>query len=104
MQEFRKVRLAGVTFGDCQENIRKWGRKETGSYSLVREPENSYDKNAIKVFYGEDELGYVPAKIAGKLAPLMDTGKRFKAEFVHKNTCTYSDVVGLTVNIVETSR
>jgi len=26
MQEFKKVKLAGVTFGKCQENIRKWGR------------------------------------------------------------------------------
>jgi len=103
MHEFREVRLSGVTFGNCQENIRKWGRKETGSYSLVREPENSYDKNAIKVFYGEDELGYVPAKTAAKLAPLMDTGKRFKAEFVQQNTSSFSDVVGLTVNLVETS-
>jgi hypothetical protein len=47
MKKFRYVRLAGVTFGKCQEKIRKWGRKKTGSYSLVREPENPYDRCAV---------------------------------------------------------
>jgi hypothetical protein len=101
MIELSNIKLAGVTFGDCQENICKYGRKETGLYTLVREPENSYDRNAVSVFYGQDWLRYVPAKTAAKLAPLMGTGKRFKAEFVQQNTSTFSDVVGLTINIVE---
>jgi hypothetical protein len=103
MKVFKNVRLAGVTFGNCQENIRKYGQKETSAYRLVREPDNPYDKNAIGVFYGEKQLGYVPAKTAAKLAFLIDSGKNYKAEFVQQNTSTFSDVVGLTVNIVETS-
>jgi hypothetical protein len=82
MKSFKNVRLAGVTFGNCQKNIRKFGQKETGAYRLVREPDNSYDKNAIGVFYGKEQLGYVPAKTAAKLSFLIDTGKNFKAEFV----------------------
>jgi hypothetical protein len=51
VKEFKNVKLTGVTFGQCQDNIRKYGRNETGSYNLVREPENQHDRNAIKVIY-----------------------------------------------------
>jgi hypothetical protein len=60
MKALKKVRLAGVTFGKRQENIRKWGKKETGSYTLVREPDNPHDKYAIGVFYRRYQLGYIP--------------------------------------------
>ena len=46
--------------------------------SLVREPENKYDENAIAIFVtNPDEgnnrrVGYVPGNIANTLAPLID--------------------------------
>jgi hypothetical protein len=101
MKALKKVRLAGVTFGKCQENIRKWGKKETGSYTLVREPDNPHDKYAIGVFYRRYQLGYIPKDEAAKLALLMDSGKHFTAKFVQLNTFTMSKVVGLTVEIIE---
>jgi hypothetical protein len=103
MIKLTNIKLTGVTFGQCQDNIRKYGRKETGSYSLVREPENQHDQNAIKVNYEENQLGYVSKEKSAVLAPLVDSGKHYKAQFVQQNLSTYSNVVGLTVNIVETN-
>jgi hypothetical protein len=103
VKEFKNVKLTGVTFGQCQDNIRKFGQKQTGSYNLVREPENQHDRNAIKVIYKENQLGYVPKEKAAELTPLLDSGKHYKAQFVQQNQSTYSNVVGLTVNIVETN-
>ena len=80
------VKLAGVTFGDAQENIKRFGCKDIGSYALVREPDNEHDPNAIKVaLAGYFFLGYVPAGIAKDLAPRMDRGERFLAFFVKLN-------------------
>lgn len=42
---------------------------------LRREPENTHDKNAIKVIWVDIHIGYIPAGTAEKLAPLMDDGK-----------------------------
>jgi hypothetical protein len=101
MINLSNIKLTGVTFGQCQENIRKYGRQESDSYSIVRDPDNFYDKNATALYYQEYQLGFIPKDKAAVLAPLVDSGKHYKAEFVQLNTSTYSNVVGLTVNIVE---
>jgi hypothetical protein len=46
-----QTKLAGVTFGDCQESIRKWGHQDIGYFSLEREPNNPHDSNAIGVWF-----------------------------------------------------
>ena len=94
-------KLVGVTADDAQENIRKFGCRDIGSFALVREPDNPHDPNAIRVELGGLYLGYVPRQIAKKLAPQMDAGKRFIALFVSRNEHPFHDTVGLTVKIVE---
>lgn len=49
---------------------------------LKREPKNKYDRNAIAVFRGTDQLGYLSKEVAGELAKLMDTGKELTAEIL----------------------
>jgi hypothetical protein len=78
-------------------------QKRNGLIQSCREPENPHDQNAIKVNYKENQLGYVSREKAAVLAPLFDSGKHYTAEFVQLNTSTFSDVVGLTVDIVETN-
>jgi SWI/SNF-related matrix-associated actin-dependent regulator of chromatin subfamily A3 len=40
---------------------------------LVREPDNQYDKNAIRVLnIGGIQIGHVPRNVVSKLAPLLD--------------------------------
>lgn len=41
--------------------------------SLEREPNNHVDPNAIKVIWGGEFLGYVPAHVAKILAPIIDS-------------------------------
>lgn len=96
------TRLSGVTFKDAQKNINKFGGPGLCAYDLVREPDNPHDPNAIKVLLFYDIfLGYVPKHIADVLAPLMDEGRNFAAEFYRLNKSAMHKNVGLTVRIVE---
>ena len=95
------IKLAGVTVGDAQENIKKFGCRDIGSFALVREPYNPHDPNAIRVELAGLYLGYVPRYVAKDLAPQMDAGRRSIARFVNLNEHPLFDKVGLTVKIVE---
>jgi hypothetical protein len=39
--------------------------------SLVRDPANAYDSDAIKVMHGADDIGFLEAAVAKQLAPLL---------------------------------
>jgi len=97
------TKLRGVTYRDTQENIKKFGCADIGSYALVREPENPHDPNAISVRLGAIHMGYLPKSISQKLAPLMDNSRRFLAEFVSLNEFPPHKTIGLTVRVVETT-
>ena len=98
------IKLAGVSRGDCQGNIKQFGCEDIGSYALIREPDNPHDSNAIAVSLGGVwHMGYVPKHIAKDLVPLMDEGRTFIAEFVCRNEHPTEVLVGLTVRIVETT-
>ena len=98
-----KIKLVGVTVGDAQENIKKFGCEDIGSFRLVREPENPHDPNAIRVEVASKYLGHIPKDKAKELAPQMDAGKNLFALFVSRNEHPLFDTVGLTVEIVEYS-
>ena len=96
------MRLAGTSQPDIQQNVNTYGGPGVGNYQLVREPENIHDQNAIKVaLAGHWVIGYIPAPIAVELAPQMDGGRIFEAEFVQLNRAPGHDTVGITVRIVE---
>lgn len=98
------TRLSGVSFDeDVQNNIRMFGCQDIGTYALIREPENAHDSNAIRVEVGGYFMGYVPRQIAGWLAPEIDSGRRFLAEYRNQNRHPDYGTVGLTVRIVEVS-
>ena len=96
-----KIKLVGVTVGDAQENIKKFGCRDIGSFALVREPDNPHDPNAIRVELSGLYLGYVPRYIAKNLAPQMDAGRNLFALFVSRNDHPFHNTVGLTIEIVE---
>ncbi|OHY29888.1 hypothetical protein BI362_06085 [Streptococcus parauberis] len=52
----------------------------TQKMSLEREPENEHDENAIKVMVGNIHLGYVPKKLARKMAKLLDNDYNYISE------------------------
>ena len=95
------TKLSGVTFGHCQESIRKWGHRDIGFFSLEREPDNPHDPNAVGVWFLNDRLGYLQKPVAEKLALLMDAGKKLTAKFVRRNEWGPDSIVGLTVKIIE---
>ena len=99
------IRLAGVSFKDAQPNIRQFGCPAIGTYALIREPDNPHDPNAIEVSLGGVWfMGYVPSWLAKILAPMMDGGRTFLAEFVRRNEAPGGELVGLTVRIIETTK
>lgn len=67
------------------------GLREGEYMALVREPENPYDPNAIRVDARKDDwpgikkIGYVPKVLAQMLALLMDNGYKLKARISHVN-------------------
>ena len=104
MLESKITKLSGVSFGDCQNNIKQFGCPDTGYYILIREPNNPYDANAISISLGGVwHLGYIPSYLATELAPIMDAGKEFDAEFICRNEHPVKTLVGITVRIVESS-
>lgn len=48
--------------------------KKGDMIQLVRDPENSHDKNAIKCIAGDLFIGFIPAVLAQYFAPMMDNG------------------------------
>jgi hypothetical protein len=96
------IKLTGVSFGETQENIKRFGCRDIGTYALIREPDNPHDPNAIQVAIAYWVMGYLPKATARFLAPLMDAGRTFLAEFVCRNEHPKHRLVGLTVRIVET--
>lgn len=53
--------------------------------SLVREPENRYDRDAVAVYCGGDKLGFVPQLENRALAQMLDRGERLEARIVALN-------------------
>lgn len=47
--------------------------------SLVRNPENVYDSNAVEVRYNGEFLGHLPKEVAAKVSPAMSLGTRYTA-------------------------
>ena len=96
------VKLSGVSFGNAQSNIKTFGSPDIRWFALVREPDNQHDSNAIRVaLFGEFFMGYIPKDIAAHLAPLMDAGRVFDAEYVYVSRHPLHEMVGLSVKIVE---
>lgn len=95
------TKLAGVQFDNAQKNIKKFCCKEIPNYALIREPENPFDGNAVRVIIGDLYFGYLPKTIARKVAPYMDNGTHLIAELIRINESPYHDTIGMTVRIIE---
>lgn len=73
------TKLRGVSFDDRQTRIAELAAGD--ALSLLREPNNPADANAVACFTTTGEkLGYLSRQIAAQLAPLMDLGAVYQAE------------------------
>ena len=77
------TRVAGTTHIHGIDGIVK-GLDVGSDLRFEREPNNLADSWAIKVFAGNDRIGYVPADVNEILARLMDGGKALSANLVGK--------------------
>jgi len=75
-----KYIVVGMLFGDCTQKGRVPPKKSL--VSLVRDPENSYDKNAIRVEWGEYLVGYIPRTCNQELAAYLTKGAQCIATVV----------------------
>ena len=72
------TKAVGVTFGDRQAVL---GTLRAGDrLRLRREPANPHDPHAVEILTEDGRpVGYLNARLAGRLAPLMDRGTRYVA-------------------------
>ena len=63
---------------------RVWDELNVGdALMLIREPDNAYDVNAIRVEWHGEKLGYVPRAGNDTIAKLMDKGSKVSGRIVH---------------------
>lgn len=63
---------------------RVWDELKVGDpLTLIRESDNSYDINAIRVEWRGEKLGYVPRAGNDAIAKLMDKGAKISGRIVH---------------------
>jgi single-stranded-DNA-specific exonuclease len=72
------TKVVGVTFEGRQDVVA--GVREGAALELRRDPANAYDPNAIGVWFGALQLGFLRREIALRVAPNIDGGERYTAE------------------------
>ena len=102
------VRAAGTTFENRQERLEflKQFKPEDLTVTLEREPENRFDRNAIKVVVHilpisrKTVIGYVPKGLARELSRVLDMGIQVKASLMGIiGGYAYKESLGALINI-----
>lgn len=99
-----KFQVKGVTFENRQNYIHYLMKQNNIHFIFSREPENKYDKNAVKILGYVPAtkkcvpIGYVPKEIAKNIAPMLDKGM---AVYTHSYSAgyTYNKYVNMTLEI-----
>lgn len=93
-------RVVGVSFPNDdgtsrQENLSKVGKLSL--ITLVREPKNKFDSNAVAVYADKKQVGYLGNYYASIIAPKLDKGEKF---IVKVNDCgIYNNKYYLNITI-----
>jgi single-stranded-DNA-specific exonuclease len=72
------TKVVGVSFEGRQDVVA--GVRPGAPLELRRQPDNAYDPNAIGVWLGALQLGFLKREIAARIAPNVDGGERYTAE------------------------
>lgn len=60
-----------------------WPRMQVGdALALIREPDNPFDANAVRVEWQGQKIGYVPRRENADVARFMDRGQNLEARIV----------------------
>lgn len=82
------LRVSGVTFDNRQAALAYLAKFRPSDLQTVlkRDPNNQYDRNAVKVIVKVPEIkkqaviGYIPATLSGGVSKLLDKGLRLKTQ------------------------
>lgn len=88
-----QTRLVGAQFRPIEAQALVSELKEGSSVYLIRDPDNSFDSDAIEICSSpdggfDDHLGFVAAKhkdniaLASEIAPFMDLGNYYEARVI----------------------
>ena len=72
------TKVVGVSFEGRQDVVA--GVRPGAAIELRRDAANVHDQNAIGVWYGALQLGFLKRPIAARIAPNIDAGERYTAE------------------------
>lgn len=94
----RIYKITGLQFQDYDKV--KDSLEVGAEVQLVRMPNNQHDVNAIKVMYGEHQVGWIPRISNADLAMLLDEGRVYSAKvYSHVQKFTVSSPMGLFVEV-----
>ena len=102
------IRAAGTTFENRQERLDflRQFKPEELTVTLEREPENRFDRNAIRIVVHilpisrRTVVGYVPKGLARELSRVLDMGVQVKASLMKIiGGYSYKESLGALVNI-----
>lgn len=71
------TKVVGVSFEGRQDVVA--GVEPGAALELRRHPDNAHDPNAIGVWYGALQLGFLKRPIAARIAPNVDAGEHYSA-------------------------
>ena len=89
--------VAGVRYGNRVQILA--GVMPGNQVQLIRDYDNQYDRNAIGVWVGSAQLGYIPRTEARLLAPSIDAGARTFAEVLEVDRSLSGPSVTMQVSV-----
>lgn len=117
MSQTIRTKVAGVTMSaDYEEHSRQQIIKrmvnDDCELYLEREPDNSYDPNAVAVYvspmddpWGESsyQIGYLGSELAGQVTPLLNSGWRVDCTLLERTGGTEGKSYGVNIELTLTS-
>lgn len=92
------TKVAGVTFENRQSYVRMCYQGQ--KLELVRDKYNAYDRNAIAVYAGNNQVGFISKELAADLAPRIDNGTVYEC-YVESVTGGGDKVYGLNIKLIK---
>lgn len=91
------TKVVGVTFYNRQQYVKQCYNGQ--QLDLIRDKFNPYDKNAIAIYAGDNQVGFLSKELAQKLAPKMDVGTKFDCYVESLTGGTDNNNYGLNIRI-----
>ena len=102
LNELKTIKLAAVTQGDAQDVIQQIVQEAgVSDFQLIRESDNAFDSNAVRVDCCTMFVGYIPKELSAEVAQIIDAGVILKGQLNKVNKCSGHSTLGLTIDIVE---